>query len=76
MLLSFFGSFIANMFVIILLAFVVYYAYNKKAGSIKDIKEGISKFVSEIKEIPSKVSDLLKKLDDLKKKLDAISKMQ
>lgn len=69
MITSFLTSLIANVVVLLALAFGAYYSYNKKAGKVSDWKEAIKNFVNELKEIPSKISDLLKKLDEIKTKL-------
>lgn len=75
MILSFFGSLLANVIILVLVAFTAYYFYNKKAGNVKDIKEAVTKFIEEVKSIPSKIDNLLKKLQEIKEKLDAISKL-
>lgn len=72
MIVSLIGSLISNIIVILVIAFGIYYVYNKKTGNVKDFKETVKSFVEELKEIPAKFSELIKKVDELKKKLDKI----
>ena len=50
MIVSLIGSLISNIIVILVIAFGIYYIYNKKAGNVKDFKETVKSFVEELKE--------------------------